>query len=93
LRLSSSLSGVLSVVCSQLGESPAFDTEFSCLLAARSQKFDLHTRPEVTKLWSAPNWADVGPLAGLVVCVRDIFILNEIWAQDKICILINTLLG
>jgi hypothetical protein len=28
-----------------------------------------------------------------VVCVRDIFILNKLWAQDKIYILIGTLLG
>jgi hypothetical protein len=25
--------------------------------------------------------------------MRDVFILNEIWVQDKICILVGTLLG
>jgi hypothetical protein len=30
---------------------------------------------------------------GGFVCVRDIFILNEIWAQVKIFILVGTLLG
>jgi hypothetical protein len=27
------------------------------------------------------------------VCMRGIFILKEIWVQDKICILVGTLLG
>jgi hypothetical protein len=27
-----------------------------------------------------------------VVCMTDIFIFNNIWAQDKICILVGTLL-
>jgi hypothetical protein len=36
----------------------------------------------------------VGRLEGArFVCMGDIFILNEIWAQDKIYILIGTLLG
>jgi hypothetical protein len=37
------------------------------------------------KLWGAPNWGDaVGPCGGGgVVCIRDIFILDEIWTQDK----------
>jgi hypothetical protein len=30
---------------------------------------------------------------GRVVCMRDIFTLNEIWAQGKIYILIGTWLG
>jgi hypothetical protein len=30
---------------------------------------------------------------GRVVCMRDIFILNEIWTQEKVCILVGTLLG
>jgi hypothetical protein len=30
---------------------------------------------------------------GRVVCTRDIFIVDEIWAQDKIHILVGTLLG
>jgi hypothetical protein len=38
----------------------------------------------VCPLWGA--WALVG-------CMRHVFILNEIWAQDKIYILIATLLG
>jgi hypothetical protein len=28
---------------------------------------------------------------GLVVCMRDISVLNKIWAQDKIYILVRTL--
>jgi hypothetical protein len=28
-----------------------------------------------------------------IVCLRDIFILNEMWAKDKIYILVGTLLG
>jgi hypothetical protein len=41
-----------------------------------------------------PPWGAVGPVGGaLVVCMKNIFILNEIWAQDKIYILIGTLLG
>jgi hypothetical protein len=41
---------------------------------------------EVAKLWhEPPPGAAVGPLReAQVVCMRDIFILNEIWAQDKI---------
>jgi hypothetical protein len=40
-----------------------------------------------------PNCATLLVLwGGVRVCVGD-FILKEIWAQDKICILIGTLLG
>jgi hypothetical protein len=42
---------------------------------------------EFTKLWGAL------PVGGRVVCIRDIFILNKIWAEDKIYILVGTLLG
>jgi hypothetical protein len=40
----------------------------------------------------------VGPLARgvggeLVICMSDIFILNEIWVQDKVSILVATFLG
>jgi hypothetical protein len=36
----------------------------------------------------------VGPLGGArVICMRDIFILDEIWTQDNIYILVGTLLG
>jgi hypothetical protein len=39
---------------------------------------------EVLKLW-APSRGAVGPLwRGLVDYMRDIFILSEIWVQDKI---------
>jgi hypothetical protein len=34
-----------------------------------------------------------GPLGARVVCMRDIFILEEIWVQGKIYILVGTLLG
>jgi hypothetical protein len=33
------------------------------------------------------------PGGAQVVCMRAIFILNEIWTQDKIYILVGTLLG
>jgi len=51
--------------------------------------------PEVPKLRGAPSGSGgaVGPLGGAFICMRDIFILNEIWAQDKIYILVGTLLG
>jgi hypothetical protein len=36
----------------------------------------------------------VGPLGGgEFACMRDIFILNEVWVQDKIYILVGTFLG
>jgi hypothetical protein len=39
-----------------------------------------------------PGGGAVGPLGeGRVYCIRDIFILNEIWMQGKIYILIGTL--
>jgi hypothetical protein len=41
---------------------------------------------EVLKLWGVPP-------GGQVDCMRDIFIVNEIWVQGKIYILIGTLLG
>jgi hypothetical protein len=37
------------------------------------------------KLWGAPpRRGAVGPVRGRAICIRDIFILKEIWAQDKI---------
>jgi hypothetical protein len=47
---------------------------------------------EVPKLGGAPWGSTVGPLGGGrgLVFIRDIFIFNEIWAQD---ILLGTLLG
>jgi hypothetical protein len=41
------------------------------------------------KLWGAP------PLGGRtrVVCMRDTFILNKIWTQDKTHTLVGTLLS
>jgi hypothetical protein len=35
----------------------------------------------------------VGPLVGAKLFIQGTFILNEIWAQDKIYILVGTLLG
>jgi hypothetical protein len=35
----------------------------------------------------------LGPRGGGVVCMRVIFILNEIWTEDGIHILVGTLLG
>jgi hypothetical protein len=50
---------------------------------------------DVPKLWGAPP--GVGELFVFVEgggsCLRDIFIFNEISAQDKIFILVGTLLG
>jgi hypothetical protein len=43
-----------------------------------------HATAEVLKLWGV-----LGPLWGRVVCKRDIFILNEIWTQDKIYIYVS----
>jgi hypothetical protein len=42
------------------------------------------TRPEVLKLWGVP-------LVGVAVffCIGDVFILNEIFVQDKICNLVQ----
>jgi hypothetical protein len=39
-----------------------------------------------------PNCEARSPRRERVVCMRDLFILNEIWAQDKIYILIGTML-
>jgi hypothetical protein len=41
----------------------------------------------------APRGALLVLLGRRVVCMRDIFILNEIWVQDKIYILVGTLLS
>jgi hypothetical protein len=43
----------------------------------------------------APLGGAVGPLGGKarVVCMRDIFILNKIWIQNKIYILVGTFLA
>jgi hypothetical protein len=38
-------------------------------------------------------WGALFPLEDAVVYIKDILILNEIWTQDKINILVCTLLG
>jgi hypothetical protein len=48
--------------------------------------------PEVLKMWSAPPGSAPFVLWG-VDFMRHIFILNYIWVQGKIYILIGTLLG
>jgi hypothetical protein len=49
--------------------------------------------PEVFKLWGASSrQATVGTLGGELISWGT-FILNEIWAQDRIHILVGTLLG
>jgi hypothetical protein len=49
---------------------------------------------ELPKLWGDSPWGAVGPRGGRELFVlRDIFILKEIWAQDKIYILFVTVLG
>jgi hypothetical protein len=50
--------------------------------------------PELIKLWEAPPRGALLVLLGArVYCMSDIFILNEIWAQDKLYILMDILLG
>jgi hypothetical protein len=52
------------------------------------------TRPEVLKLWGAPpEGAQLVLWDGRVGCTRDIILLNEMWVQSKIYILVGTLLG
>jgi hypothetical protein len=41
------------------------------------------SRPEISKLWGAPPGALLVLLGGRVVCLRMIFIFNEIWTQGK----------
>jgi hypothetical protein len=54
---------------------------------------DPEARAEVLKPRS-PRGGVVGPLGGgRVVCMKDIFILDEIWAQHKTYIVVGTLLG
>jgi hypothetical protein len=51
--------------------------------------------PSGSQTAAPPLPGAVGPLGGgggRVVCMRDVFILNEIWTQDKIRILVGTLL-
>jgi hypothetical protein len=52
--------------------------------ATMFQVTDETPNPEVLKLWGAPgrglSWSSGG---GGVDCMRDIFILNEIWVQGK----------
>jgi hypothetical protein len=50
-----------------------------------------YCRAEVPNLWDMPPGEALLALGGAwVVCMRDIFILNEIWVQDKIYILVGT---
>jgi hypothetical protein len=51
-------------------------------------------RTEVVKLRGcAPWWVLLVVRGDARFCVRDIFILNEIWEQDEIHVLVGTLLG
>jgi hypothetical protein len=54
-----------------------------------------YSSTEFPKLWDAPHGGAVGSLGGGAqgFCTRIIFILKEIWTQDKIYILVGTLLG
>jgi hypothetical protein len=58
----------------------------TCQVWTNSTKYII--RPEVLKLCPPPpRWGDVGLLGrGPVGCMRDIFVLNEIWVQCKIYI-------
>jgi hypothetical protein len=49
--------------------------------------------PEFLKLWGASLGGAVGPWGAQVDCIRDILVLNKIWVQGKIYILIGVLLG
>jgi hypothetical protein len=61
----------------------------------------LEIEPRLLSLWPrgsqtvrrAHAGGAVSPLGRKVVYMTDIFILNDIWAQDKIYILVGTLLG
>jgi hypothetical protein len=61
-------------------------------LSSHTDSLTQVSRADVCKLWSTNTLGGVvGPLGGGArVCVRDIFILNGIWAQNKIYILIGT---
>jgi hypothetical protein len=49
--------------------------------------------PDVLKLWGTLPRGRFWSSGGRVVCVMDIFILNKIYAQDKIYILVDTSFG
>jgi hypothetical protein len=62
-------------------------------IRARTKNFS--SSPDVPKLWGASPprercWSSGG---SRVFCKKDIFILNDVWPQDKIYILVGTLLG
>jgi hypothetical protein len=40
-----------------------------------------------------PRGVAVFPLGALLVCIRDVFILNKMWTQESLYILVGTLLG
>jgi hypothetical protein len=44
-------------------------------------------------MWDAPPGSAFGPLGGASCLYEGHTILNEIWTQDKIYILVDTLLG
>jgi hypothetical protein len=55
----------------------------------------LQSKVDVPKLWNGTPGDALRPLGGggRVVCMRDILVLNEMWAQDEIYILVGTSLG
>jgi hypothetical protein len=56
---------------------------------------DVAVEPQVQRFpncGAGPRGGHCWPSGGGVDCMRDIFILNEIWAQDKIYSLLGTLL-
>jgi hypothetical protein len=67
----------------------------SCKLHLGLYAMQLSTNnPEGVILCGAPRGAAAGILRGAPVnCMREILILNEIWVQGKIYILVSTLLG
>jgi hypothetical protein len=63
---------------------PAYTSPFGTLQIPQVPKACSPQPPLGGRCWSAGG--------AQIVFMRDIFIFNEIWAQDKICILVNTFL-
>jgi hypothetical protein len=68
--------------------------EFASIIGQLRRYGPIHSKPEVLKLWGAASWGALLVLWGVrVVFMRDKFVLNEIWAQDKIYIFVGTFLS
>jgi hypothetical protein len=62
------------------------------LINTQRTDLSLYTRGSQT-VGRAPGGRCLSSAGARVVCMRNTFILNEIWAQGKIYILLGTLLG